>query len=143
MDAVADGRRPDFGFHHLGVAVASIDGALPVYRTVFGYDVLAGPFEDAIQRVTVCFVGPGSGGPTIELVEPAGAESPIARHLAKGIGAYHVCYEVGALEPALAYVRAAGCVVIAHPVPATAFGGRRIAWLYLPTRQLVELLERT
>jgi methylmalonyl-CoA/ethylmalonyl-CoA epimerase len=33
------------------------------------------------------------------------------------------------------------CLLLGDPVPAVAFGGRRIAWLYTPTRQLVELLE--
>jgi methylmalonyl-CoA/ethylmalonyl-CoA epimerase len=61
--------------------------------------------------------------------------------LSIGIGAYHVCYEVKALESALVHVRAHGCVIVANPVPAVAFGGRRVAWLYMPTRQLVELLE--
>ena len=61
--------------------------------------------------------------------------------LAKGIGAYHICYEVSDLEKTLEDVRASGCVLISAPVPAAAFEGRRIAWLSTPTRHLVELLE--
>jgi hypothetical protein len=33
------------------------------------------------------------------------------------------------------------CVLLGEPVPAVAFGGRRIAWLYTPTKHLIELLE--
>ena len=32
-------------------------------------------------------------------------------------------------------------MVVSGPVPAVAFGGRQIAWLYTPTRQLFELVE--
>jgi methylmalonyl-CoA/ethylmalonyl-CoA epimerase len=31
--------------------------------------------------------------------------------------------------------------MVSDPMPAVAFGGRRIAWLYTPTRQLLELVE--
>ena len=73
---------------------------------------------------------------------PACEDSPVGQVLAKGIGAYHICYEVENIEDALEYVHSKGCVVITKPVPATAFEGRRIAWFYTPTRQLVEVVER-
>jgi methylmalonyl-CoA/ethylmalonyl-CoA epimerase len=131
-----------FRVHHIGVAVASLQDALPAYQSVFGYTLLSGPFADPIQRVAVCFLGTGRPGePTIELVEPAPGRSPLAAVLAKGIGAYHVCYEVDDVEAALAHARAHGCLIVSTPVPAVAFAGRRIAWFYMPSRQLVELLE--
>jgi methylmalonyl-CoA/ethylmalonyl-CoA epimerase len=33
------------------------------------------------------------------------------------------------------------CIVVAKPVPAVAFQGRRIAWIYTPSRQLFEIVE--
>jgi methylmalonyl-CoA/ethylmalonyl-CoA epimerase len=77
----------------------------------------------------------------IELVAPATEDSPVTRVLAKSITAYHACYEVDDIEEALINVRAQGCLVISKPTPATAFSGRRIAWFYTPTRQLIELVE--
>ncbi|MGH7963890.1 MAG: VOC family protein, partial [Candidatus Binatia bacterium] len=68
--------------------------------------------------------------------------SPVSTALAKGIGAYHSCYEVEDLDAALAHVRAKGCLIISQPVPAVAFDGRRIAWFYTPVRQLIEIVER-
>jgi methylmalonyl-CoA/ethylmalonyl-CoA epimerase len=128
--------------HHIGVAVSSLEDAVPAYRAIFGYELLSGPFEDALQRVSVCFLGSGRPGePAIELVAPAAERSPIGAVLARGVGAYHVCYEVPDVEAALAHARAHRCVIVSQPVPAVAFGGRRIAWFYMPTRQLVELLE--
>lgn len=128
-------------FNHIGVAVPAIAQAVESYRAIFNYSVLSGPFEDPIQKVSVCFMGSGGGDVTIELVEPLSEDSPVSRALAKGIGAYHVCYEVRDLEQAMAHVRANGCLLLGKPVPAVAFGGRHIAWFYTPARQLVELVE--
>lgn len=131
-----------FTFRHLGVAVNSIEKALPIYESLFGYRLVAGPFVDPIQRVSVCFLG-GQDGMTIELVEPLEGVSPVRKLLEKGTAAYHVCYEVADLDKALRIAADKGCVVVARPAPAVAFGNRRIAWLYTPTRQLIEMLEKS
>jgi hypothetical protein len=85
----------------------------------------------------------GAGGPDveIELVAPLNDQSPIKRLLGKGGGVYHLCYEAADLDSAIAKLVAAGCLVVSQPVPAVAFSGRRIAWLYSPLRQLFELVE--
>lgn len=128
----------------MGVAVADIGAALPIYEKLFGYRLISGPFDDPIQRVTVCFLGTEKGAtPSVELIAPlAGREdSPIHRLLKQGGGAYHLCFEVDDLEAELARWREEKCLLISPPAPAVAFGGRRIAWLMTPTRQLVELVE--
>ena len=61
--------------------------------------------------------------------------------LKKGGGAYHLCLETADLDVAVEHAAANQCVVLSPPVPAVAFGGRRIAWIYTPDRQLFELLE--
>jgi len=129
-------------FHHLGVVVQRLDDMVDAYRSLFGYRVLSGPVTDPVQRVTVCFLGSDDpASPTVELVCPADRDSPVHGFLAKGIAAYHVCYEVDDLDAALAEVRSRACVVVAPPAPAVAFDGRRIAWFYTPARQLIELVE--
>ena len=45
-------------------------------------------------------------------------------------------------EPALASARSRGAIVTRQPMPAVAFGGRRIAWIYTKNRLLIEYLER-
>ena len=132
-----------FTFHHLGVAVNSIEKSLPVYEHLFGYRLVSGPFIDPIQRVSVCFLESHEGGMTIELVEPHDAVSPVRKLLEKGTAAYHVCYEVDNLEKILRFAADKGCVVVGRPAPAVAFGNRRIAWFYTPTRQLIEVLEKS
>lgn len=116
---------------------------MPVYEKLFGYRLHSGPFDDPIQRVSVCFLRRDMAGDIeIELVAPLGEESPVHRTLTKGgNSAYHACYQVPDLDAALAHLSAQGCVVVSKPVPAVAFGNRRIAWFYTPTRQLMEAVE--
>jgi methylmalonyl-CoA/ethylmalonyl-CoA epimerase len=129
-------------FNHLGVAVAEIDSALESYETLFGYRLLSGPFEDPTQEATVAFVGTGEEHDVvIEIIAPLTEKSHVARILAKGVAAYHVCYEVEDIDAALAEFREKKCLVVRDPVPAVAYGGRRIAWFYTPTKQLTELVE--
>jgi len=130
-------------FRHLGVAVAKLEGTLQSYAQLFGYKLISGPFDDPIQKVSVCFLG--SGDPddaVVELVAPLTEDSPVKGVLARGGGAYHMCFETPRLDEALTDVLAKGCLLVSKPVPAVAFGGRRIAWIYTPTRQLIELLEQ-
>lgn len=116
---------------------------MPVYQDLFGYQLASGPFDDPIQRVSVCFLKrEQTGDITLELVAPLGEESPVHRTLAKGgNSAYHTCYEVDDLDAALHHLTGHGCLTVSKPVPAVAFANRRIAWLYTPTRQLIELVE--
>ena len=105
--------------------------------------MISGPFEDPIQKVRLCFLGEtGRDVPSLELICPLESDSPVNGYLKKGIGAYHLCYEVLNIDGALADLRAKGCLIISAPVPAVAFGGRSIAWCFTPTRHLLELLER-
>ncbi len=131
-------------FSHLGVAVPNLEEAIILYGDLFGYRLLSGPFDDSGQRVSVAFVGSGQGTDlVIEIVAPLGPKSPVDSILAKGIAAYHVCYETSSLDASLSEFRAKGCAVLGQPTPAVAFEGRKIAWLYMPNRQLVELVEST
>ena len=127
---------------HLGIAVADIEPALSFYQDAFGLFLISGPFDDPIQRVRVCFVGDKSSRETtLELISPLSNDSPIAGFLSKGIGAYHICYEVEDIELALSDLRSRGCIVVSSPVKAVAYEGRSIAWCYTPTNHLVELLK--
>lgn len=129
-------------FKHLGVAVARLDGVLDIYSDLFGYKLLSGPFSDPIQKVSVCFLGTDNpSDPVIELVAPAADDSPVRSILSRGGGAYHMCFETPQLDDALKGMVSRGCSLVRQPVPAVAFGGRLIAWVFTPTRQLIELLE--
>jgi len=133
-------KEPRFRPHHLGIAVDELDTAIRFYTESLDFDLLSGPFDDPVQKVSVCFIGSADSG-RIELVAPLDKESPVNRYLTKEIGAYHICYEVSDLNQAVQDLAAQGCLSLGQPVPAVAFAGRRIAWLFTPTRHLLELLE--
>lgn len=132
-----------FRLLHVGVAVPSLGPATESLCALFGYRVVSGPFDDPIQKVAVNFLSTsGSDAVEIELIAPLGDDSPIRSMLAKNSGgAYHLCFETENMEAALKHAESNGCVVVAQPVPAVAFEGRRIAWIYTSTRQLFELVE--
>jgi len=46
------------------------------------------------------------------------------------------------IEQTMTELLAKGCVAWGDLVPAVAFGGRRIGWLFTPWRQLLEIVER-
>ena len=136
-----------FKLLHVGVAVPEIMAAAEMFATLFGSEVVSGPFDDPIQKVTVNFLTQagenGADAAEIELIAPLTADAPIQTMLKKtGGGAYHLCFETNRLERALEHLRAQRCLVVSAPAPAVAFEGRRIAWLYTPTRMLVELVEQ-
>ena len=138
-----DGPLREATLHHIGVAVKSVEKAIPVYQDLFGYELFSGPFDDPIQHVSVCFLQrPGEGEIVVELVAPLEGDTPISRILVKREGPYHTCYEVRNLDQSLAELSAKKCIVIGEPVPAVTFNQRRIVWLVTPTQQLVELPER-
>lgn len=128
---------------HIGVAVADIDAALKSYEELFGYRLLRGPFDEPSQKATVAFIGTGEPDDVIfELITPLGEDSHVAHHLARGVSAYHVCYEVDDIEATLASFKARGSLVVCEPVSVGSYDGRRIAWVMTPTHQLTEFVER-
>ncbi|MFA5516410.1 MAG: methylmalonyl-CoA epimerase [Desulfuromonadales bacterium] len=90
---------------HIGIAVQSIDSALPFYRDVLGM-TCEGMEEVAEQKVKVAFLAVGES--RIELLEPTAGDSPVAKFLEKnGEGIHHLAYRVDDLAKALADLKSA------------------------------------
>ncbi|MDR3736469.1 MAG: VOC family protein [Acidobacteriaceae bacterium] len=130
-----------FVFHHVGVAVRNIHDAIAEYKSLFGYELVSGPFDDPIQSVSVCFLSRGGADPMIELVAPLGPNSPIDRTLKKGGGTYHICYQVPDIQAAIDHLVAQGSILVSGRVPAVAFDLREIAWLMSDSGLLLELVQ--
>jgi methylmalonyl-CoA/ethylmalonyl-CoA epimerase len=130
-----------FAFHHVGVAVQDLAEAIPAMKALFDYGVTSGPFDDPIQKVSVCFLSRGPGDTVVELVAPFGPNSPIDRTLKKGGGTYHVCYSVRDINAAIGHLIQQGSMLLSGPVPAVAFDMRHIAWLMTEVGMLVELMQ--
>ncbi|MGD8497233.1 MAG: methylmalonyl-CoA epimerase [Gemmatimonadales bacterium] len=125
---------------HIGIAVNSLEEAVPAFSALLGMNV-SGEEEVPGEAVRVAFFGEGSG--RIELLEPTGPESPVARFLERrGPGVHHVCLAVADLEATLERCEARGMQVLAPRIREGA-GGHRVAFLHPKTTSgtLVELSE--
>jgi methylmalonyl-CoA/ethylmalonyl-CoA epimerase len=133
----------DLKMHHVGFVVKSIQDCGQAFAVAVGAIWDGNIVFDPIQNVKVTFFeGRSQIDPLIELVEPGGEGSPVTRFLERGGGLHHLCYEVNDLEGHLEFCRAVGNTIIRPPVPAVAFGGRRIAWAVTRKKLLMEFLER-
>jgi methylmalonyl-CoA/ethylmalonyl-CoA epimerase len=128
--------------HHVGFVVAKIHAEIGGFQSSLGASWDGRVFHDPLQKVHVTFLSTSNPSDAqIELVEPAADDSPVTKFLQKGGGLHHLCYEVPALDAALAQARAQKSIIVKRPQPAVAFEGRRIAWILTPQKLLVELLE--
>ena len=113
--------------NHIGVAVASIEEALPFYRDSLGM-TFSGTEEVESQQVKVAFLAIGES--KIELLEPTSPESAVAKFLEKnGPGVHHVAYGVDDIEAAIARLTAAGTRMI-DAAPRAGAHGARIAFIH-------------
>ena len=110
---------------HIGIAVRSIDAA-KVYEAL-GLTVDHVETVET-QGVRTAFLSVGDA--SLELLEPTGPETTIARFIEKrGEGIHHICLRVDDLESHLAALQAKGYRLInEHPVPGA--HGCRVAFLH-------------
>lgn len=125
---------------HLGVAVASIDDALAVYRALG----MVEEKREAVpgQKVVAAFLPVGES--CIELLEPTSPDSPLAKFLAKrGEGIHHVCFAVPDLDAALDELASKGFRLI-HREGVPGADGKRVAFLHPGAGRgvLIELSEK-
>jgi len=134
--------QPVGSFHHVGFVVTSIERSVESFAAMLQAEWDKQVFNDANQGVRVTFLkSSAAGDPLWELIEPAGDRSPVRSFATKGGGLHHVCYVVEKLVDELARARSLGALIAREPMPAVAFGGRRIAWIYTKNRLLIEYLE--
>ena len=101
--------------NHVGIATPSIERAVAMYRDLLGATVVREAFDLPAQKVRVCFIDTPNS--QIELLEPLGEDSPIAKFLAKNPagGQHHVCFEVPDIHAAVAELKARGATVLSEP----------------------------
>jgi len=130
--------------HHVGFVVTSISQVGSKFADSLGARWSGEIIHDPLQGARVAFLRcAGAETPAVELVEPDAEQSQLHNFLRRGGGLHHVCYEVDSLNAQLQQSRSAGGVIVRKPLPAAAFGGRLIAWVFTRERLLLEYLERT
>ncbi len=125
---------------HVGVAVPSLDEALPLFESLAG---ARGSGRERVesQGVEVVFVGSGPG--RLELLAPTRPDSPVAKFLARrGPGMHHLCYRVPDIAAALESFRGEGYELIDQAARPGAHG-HKVAFLHPRSTGgvLVELVE--
>ena len=115
--------------NHVAIAVRDLKAATAVYRDTLGAKVSE---PDAIPEhgVTVVFVSlPNT---KIELLEPLGADSPIAKFLDRNPdgGIHHVCYEVDDIHAARDRLIATGAKVLGSGEPRIGAHGKPVIFLH-------------
>jgi methylmalonyl-CoA/ethylmalonyl-CoA epimerase len=115
--------------NHVAIAVRDIAQAARLYRETLGAQVSAAvPQRD--HGVTTVFVSlPNT---KIELLEPLGEDSPIARFLDRNPdgGIHHLCYEVADILAARDQLKAAGARVLGDGEPKIGAHGKPVLFLH-------------
>jgi methylmalonyl-CoA/ethylmalonyl-CoA epimerase len=115
--------------NHVAIATKNIEAAAKVYRDVLGATVSA-PVPQPDHGVITVFVElPNT---KIELLEPLGENSPIAKFLEKNPsgGMHHVCYEVDDIYAARDRMRAEGATITGTGEPRIGAHGKPVIFLH-------------
>ncbi len=112
---------------HIGIATRGIEDALGFWRDALGLEVKhTETVEEQGVRVAMLPVGE----PRVELLEPTGPDSPVAKFLEKrGPGIHHVAVRVANIRAALARLKAEGARLIDEE-PRVGAGGCLVAFVH-------------
>ena len=115
--------------NHVAIAVSDLERSTSLYRDTLGARVSA-PLPQPEHGVTVVFVElPNT---KVELLEPLGDNSPIAKFLEKNSdgGMHHVCYEVEDIRAARDRLKEKGARVLGDGEPKTGAHGKPVLFLH-------------
>ncbi|MCS0672358.1 methylmalonyl-CoA epimerase [Cytobacillus firmus] len=112
---------------HIGIAVRSLDEALPFYIEVLQLEFL-GIEEVDSQGVKVAFIK--AGETKLELLEPTSEESPIAKFIEKrGEGLHHVALGVDSIQERINQMKEQGIRML-QDEPKIGAGGAHVAFMH-------------
>jgi methylmalonyl-CoA/ethylmalonyl-CoA epimerase len=115
--------------NHVAIAVKSLDAATAQYRDILGATV-SSPLPQPEHGVTVVFISlPNT---KIELLEPLGNASPVAKFLERNPdgGIHHICYEVDDIVAARETLRMKGVRVLGDGEPKIGAHGKPVLFLH-------------
>ena len=127
--------------HHVGFVVDDVERSIEGFQRSLQAEWDGQIWDDPLQRVKIAFLKVGGSPVQLELVAPLGGDSPVIQFLQRGGGLHHLCYEAADFDQYVAHMHSLGNLMVRAPVPAVAFGNRRIAWLMTREKLLIEVLE--
>jgi methylmalonyl-CoA/ethylmalonyl-CoA epimerase len=115
--------------NHVAIAVRDIGKAAKLYREVLGAEVSAAVAQPEHGVTTVFVTLPNT---KIELLEPLGGASPIAKFLERNPdgGIHHICYEVADIRGARDALKSAGARVLGDGEPKIGAHGKPVLFLH-------------
>ena len=115
--------------NHVAIAVRDIAAATKVYRETLGAEASSAVPQTEHGVTTVFITLPNT---KIELLEPLGAASPIAKFLERNPdgGIHHVCYEVDDIIAARDRLKAEGARVLGDGEPKMGAHGKPVLFLH-------------
>jgi methylmalonyl-CoA/ethylmalonyl-CoA epimerase len=115
--------------NHVAIAVKDIKAASEVYRKKLGAEVSEIVPQPDHGVLTVFITLPNT---KIELLEPLGENSPIAKFLERNPegGVHHVCYEVDDIIAARDQLKATGARVLGDGNPKIGAHGKPVLFLH-------------
>lgn len=115
--------------NHIAIAVRDLAAASALYRDTLGARV-SDPLPQPEHGVTVVFIELPNA--KVELLEPLGAGSPIAKFLEKNPdgGMHHICYEVDDILAARDRLKAQGARVLGDGEPKIGAHGKPVLFLH-------------
>jgi methylmalonyl-CoA/ethylmalonyl-CoA epimerase len=115
--------------NHVAIAVRDIAKASELYRTTLGAQVSEKVPQPDHGVNTVFITLPNT---KIELLEPLGAESPIAKFLERNPdgGIHHICYEVSDIKAARDRLMSQGARVLGSGEPRIGAHGKLVLFLH-------------
>ena len=112
---------------HIGIATRGIEESLGFWRDALGLEVA---HTETVEEQGVRVAMLPAGEPRVELLEPTGPDSPVARFLEKrGPGIHHVAVRVADIRAALARLKAEGARLIDEE-PRVGAGGCLVAFVH-------------
>jgi methylmalonyl-CoA/ethylmalonyl-CoA epimerase len=112
---------------HIGVAVRSLEAAIPYYRDVLGLPLL-GIEEVAEQKIRAAVFRVGES--TIEVIESTSPDGPVGKFVERnGEGIHHLCFQVDDAASALAAAKEKGARLI-DETPRLGVHGMKIGFLH-------------
>ena len=127
---------------HIGIATRSIEKGTKIWQDLFGFPLLA-LREVESQKLKIAIFDAG-GGVRIELLEPKGEDSPVAKFLERrGEGIHHLCFAVKGIEKVLEILQSKG-IKLVDEVPKRGVSAKKIAFLHPSSTNgvLIELCEK-
>lgn len=112
---------------HIGIAVRSLDEALPFYTEILKLPLL-GVEEVESEKLKVAFLK--AGETKLELLEPTNEDSAVAKFIEKrGEGLHHVALGVDSIQDRINEIKEKGIRMI-QDVPKTGAGGAEVAFMH-------------